>query len=242
MNFADLLREIKSNAIARRIVVGSLIAAIVLDSVVVYILFYDYLMHFTKFTDGILGKTVWVVILYLLRLVIFSLCYSLLLLDKCSVLSFRGVIVFCKYFLLKNSWFFLLFASVAGGLFFWTIDISVVFNPICVAVFHAVLVVKVLKLPYGNIISWCVNNSACSILWLSYLLACVTGVWSYDIFDMVLSRSFISYSSFYYAVSTIIEIYLDILTVAVCCMSAIAEERHGCCSDLKLLLGEDGKM
>lgn len=242
MNFADLLREIKSNVITRRIVAGSLIAAIVLDCLVVYVLFYDYLMHYSKPAKGVMEKTVWVMVVYLLRLVVFGVCYSSLLLNKCIALSFKRFIIYCSYFLLKNSWVFLLFASVAGGLFFLMIDISVVFDPICVAAFHALLVVKVLKLPFGNILSWCVNNSVCSILWLSYLLACVASVWSYEIYNIVLLRNVVSYGSFYYAVSNIIEIYLDILTVAVCCMSAMAEARHGYCSDLKLLLGEDGKI
>lgn len=242
MKFADLLREIKSNVITRRIVAGSLIAAIVLDCVVVYILFYDYLMHFSKFTEGVLEKTVWVVLIYLLRLVIFSICYSSLLLNKCGALSFRAVVIFCRYFLSKISLVFLLLVFVVGGLFFLTIDIGVVFSPISVATFHALLVIAVLKLPCKKTLSWCWDNSVCSVLWLSYLLACVVSIWSFDIYNIVLLRGVVSYGSFYYTVSSIIEMYLDVLNVSVCCMVAIVAEKHGYCSDIKSLLGENGKI
>lgn len=242
MNFADLLREIISNMITRRIVVGSLLAAFVLDGIVVYVLFYNFLIHFAKLAEGVPEKAVWVVIVYLLRLIIFSICYSSMLLNKCSLLSFKSTIAYCKIFILKISWVFLLFASVAGGLFFFTIAIGAVFNPICVAVFHAILVIKVLGLPYSSIFSWCVNNPKWSILWLSYLLSCVFVVWSYDIFNIVLPRNFVSFGSFYYVVSNIIGIYLDILTIVVCCVSAMSEAKNGRCSRLKLLLGEAGKI
>lgn len=242
MNFTNLLSEIKSNVITRRIVVGSLLAAFVLDGVVVYVLFYNYLIHFTKLTEGVPEKTVWVVIVYLLRLIIFSICYSSMLLNKCCMLSFQSTIICCKNFILKIAWLVLMFVSVAGALFFFTVGIGVVFNPICVAVFHAILVINVLGLPYSSILSWCVNNPKLSVLWINYLLACVIGVWSYDIFNVFMPQDYVSYGSFYYAVSNISAIYLDIVTVAVCCVSVMSEAKNESCSRLKLLLGEDDKI
>lgn len=242
MNFVDLLREVKSNVITRRIVAGSLLAAFVLDGVVVYILFHDFLMHFNKFTEGILGKTAWVIIVYLLRLMIFSVCYSALLLHECSGLSFRRVIIFCRHFLSKIALFVLLFAFIVGALFFLTIDIGVVFDPICVVVFNVVLVVKVMGLSSESVLSWCANNLKWSILWLGYLLAGVFGLWPYVIFDIVVPQGFISYNLFYYVMSNAITMYIDILTIIVCCIFAVSKARNGHCSRLNLLFSEEGNV